>query len=325
MKHFILFGLFVASPSLVLADFSYQQTTRITGGAMAGMMKFAGAFSKKATQPMTSTVIVKGNRMVNLSPEHASIVDLDKETVTTVNFERKTYTVMTFEQMRQMMQQMSERMKGGSHNQGTDVKFKVSSKETGRTDTIAGVKAKEVVITIVADAANQQQGSQGTMNISSSVWIAPDVDGYGEVRQFHKKMGEKLGMLPDEQMAQMRQNMAGMMEISKTMAKMDGVPVRTVMTMGGTATQTGGSAQQQPPPPADDSSQGGLGGLARGLGGFGHKKKSDDSSNPDSVSGTLMETTTESSGFSSAPVDASKFEVPAGFKQVENEMGRHQR
>ena len=29
------------------ADFSYEQTTRMTGGAMAGMMKVAGAFSKR--------------------------------------------------------------------------------------------------------------------------------------------------------------------------------------------------------------------------------------------------------------------------------------
>ena len=36
----------------------------------------------------------------------------------------------------------------------------------------------------------------------------------------------------------------------------------------------------------------------------------------------LMELTTEASGFSTADVDASKFEVPAGFKQVEPEMGR---
>ena len=33
--------------------------------------------------------------------------------------------------------------------------------------------------------------------------------------------------------------------------------------------------------------------------------------------GALMEMIVEVSGFSSAPVDASKFEVPAGFKKVE--------
>jgi len=36
----------------------------------------------------------------------------------------------------------------------------------------------------------------------------------------------------------------------------------------------------------------------------------------------MMEITTESTGFSSADADSSKFEVPAGFKQVENDMKR---
>jgi hypothetical protein len=38
-----------------------------------------------------------------------------------------------------------------------------------------------------------------------------------------------------------------------------------------------------------------------------------------------MEITSELSGFSSGPVDASKFEVPAGFKQVESEMLKRSR
>ncbi len=38
-----------------------------------------------------------------------------------------------------------------------------------------------------------------------------------------------------------------------------------------------------------------------------------------------MESTTELSSFSSAPADPSKFEVPAGFKQVENEMLKQSR
>jgi hypothetical protein len=34
----------------------------------------------------------------------------------------------------------------------------------------------------------------------------------------------------------------------------------------------------------------------------------------------LLETTTETVNFSGAPVDASRFEVPAGFKLVQNEL-----
>ena len=49
------------------ADFSYEQTSKITGGMMAGMMKFAGAFSKQAREPMRSTVTIKGDRMTTTS------------------------------------------------------------------------------------------------------------------------------------------------------------------------------------------------------------------------------------------------------------------
>jgi len=43
------------------ADFTYESTTKITGGALVGMMKFAGAFSKDARKMMDaipSTAIV---------------------------------------------------------------------------------------------------------------------------------------------------------------------------------------------------------------------------------------------------------------------------
>ena len=38
--------------------------------------------------------------------------------------------------------------------------------------------------------------------------------------------------------------------------------------------------------------------------------------------GALIEMTTEMSGFSAAAVDASQFEVPAGFKKVESDLKR---
>ena len=49
---------------MLLADFSYEQTSKITGGAIAGMMKVVGAFSRQAREPIRSTVAVKGDRML---------------------------------------------------------------------------------------------------------------------------------------------------------------------------------------------------------------------------------------------------------------------
>src|SRR5438874_2324055 len=76
-------------PAALLADFSYEQSTKITGGAMMSMMRFAGAFSKQAREPIQGTVSVKGNKMVHTSKDRADIIDLDSETMTGIDFSKK--------------------------------------------------------------------------------------------------------------------------------------------------------------------------------------------------------------------------------------------
>lgn len=308
--------LLLACPALMLADFSYEQNTRITGGAMAGMMKMATVFAKKAGQPIVATEFVQGNRMARLGASAGSIIDLDKETITTINFEKKTYSVMTFEQMREMMREMTEKMKGNKDD--SNVKFKVSAQETGRTAELAGHKTKEILVSVRVESNDAEHGQQGAMNINSYIWVAPDVPGYGEVRAFQKRMAEKLGYLPEGQMAQMRQAMQGMVEVSKEVAKLDGVPIRTITEIGGPSGDNAAPPPQASQPAEHNGNSGsGLEALARGLGGFGKKKdQPSDSDAQNSKPGVLLESTMDSSGFSSQPVDPSKFEVPAGFKEV---------
>src|SRR5258708_36928897 len=100
--------IFVVALSLpAFADFSYEQTSKITGGMMAGMMKFAGAFSKQAREPMVNTVAVKGDRMGHWSAHHASVIDNDKETTTQINFDKKQDSVMTSAQIKPRMEEKS--------------------------------------------------------------------------------------------------------------------------------------------------------------------------------------------------------------------------
>ena len=54
--------------SSLLADFTYQETSTITGGMMMSMMSVAGVFSKQAREPIQSTIAVKGDRMVHRTP-----------------------------------------------------------------------------------------------------------------------------------------------------------------------------------------------------------------------------------------------------------------
>ena len=279
---FLCIALAVLGAASLLADFRYEQTSKITGGAMMSVMKMAGAFSKSAREPMTSTVLVKGNRIVYLRPDSAEIIDVDKETVTSVNFQKKTYSVMTFAQMKQMMQDMSQRMRKSKDENSADVHYKLSTRDTGQTKTISGVRASEMIVTL----------TNGVAEITSDMWLAK-VAGYEEVRNLQGVMAAKLGFVPGQGLGAIMQRpdmRKAFTELYKEAAKLDGMPVMMITRMGSQGSGQAAGTQQQQSPAGD--------------------------------SGLLLEMTTESSEFSTADVDAAKFEVPAGFKQVEPEMQR---
>ncbi len=331
-------ALFLVAACLpALADFSYEQTSKITGGMMAGAMKLAGAFSKQAREPMVSTVAVKNDRMLHGNQNQTSVIDLDKETITDINFDKKQYSVMTFAQMKQMMDEMSQKVKSSPDAQKADVNFKVSAKDTGQKKFIAGFDAHEMVLTMEMEGTDKDTGNKGGMVMTSDMWLAPKVSGYNEIADFHKRMSQKLNWAPTGlgAMGARPDMMKGMAELAKESAKLNGMPVFQTVTMGMHA-EGQADAQAAPPQQQQEQQQAdrpSIGGVLGGLGGFGRKKKSQDQGSTDgqqaqgstTASGTLMEMTMEMSGFSAAPVDGSKFEVPAGFKQVEPDAMQHRR
>ncbi len=322
-----------ASP--LLADFSYQEKSTITGGAMAGLLKIAGVFSKQAREPMQSTVSVKGDRMVTRGASHMSVIDLNSQTITTVDMQKKSWYVMTFDEMKQMMEQMQQSMQNSRKNgDNTQMSFKVSAKSTGNAKQVNGYDAKEMILKMEMEGTDQQSGQKGAMVITTDMWIAPAVSGYAEVREFHKRMAEKLNWSPNGGMFAARPEVAqGMAEVYKEIGKLDGMPVMQNVVMGaegqpGAQQQSEQSTQQQQPqaqPAERPSLSGALGGM---LGVRRNKKNSSDpppeSSKGTSQPGSLLEMTTELSGFSSAAVDDSQFAVPAGFKQVESPLRKKQ-
>ncbi len=221
-------GLILAlSAPLTLADFRYDQSSRMTGGAMMAMMKMAARFSKGALDPVNSTIAVKGNRMVmNHNGKTASIWDIDKETITDINFEKKEYSVTTFAEMRAFMEKA---MKDNKSSANTSMEIDV--KETGKTQSIAGYPAREFLMTMKVEAMDPQTGKKGEMKLEMSNWMTAKLPGYDEVAGFHKRMAEKMdmaGMFGGMGQAGMG---AGMAAAAKKMAAMDGVPVLQIMRM----------------------------------------------------------------------------------------------
>ena len=327
-KLLIVAGVIVLPCSPLLADFSYEETSTITGGMIAGVMKVAGVFSKQAREPIHSAIAVQGDKMMHRSANNASIVDLGSQTITTVDFQKKTYTVMTFDEMKQMLDQMSQKMK---QNDKGEMQFKVSANNTGKTQQVGGFEARELVLKMELEGTDKQSGQKGSMVITSDMWIAPASPGYSEVRDFYKRMAEKLNWTPGGNMFMANPQVSqGMAEVYKEMAKLDGMPVLQNMTMGAEGTAPAGGEQpqaaapppqQQPKPSIGDA----LGGALGGRFGLGRKKQApaqEEGQAPQqntgsAGSGSLLEMKTEMSGFSSSAVDGARFSVPAGFKKVE--------
>jgi hypothetical protein len=324
--------LFAMTASTLPADFSYEQNSRITGGMIAGAMKVAAVFSKQAREPIHALVAVKGDRMVHLSSTHGSIIDLDKETITSVDFQKKTWSVMTFAEMEQAMKQMAAKMK--EKQSDADMKFKVSVNPTGQTKDISGLNTKEMIMKLEMEMTDQKNGQQGSMIITTDMWLAPKVAGYDEVQQFYRKMSGKISWMPG-QMGMGRPDVAkGMSEVTKEVGKLDGMPVYETVRMGGDGTQGQAAAPgEQPKQQAQQekpSAGAALGSALGGRFGLGRKKKPAEEQQqappPDAQqqgqgnAGLLLEMVTETSNFSAVPVDPAKFEMPAGFKQVKPEM-----
>ena len=325
-------GIMLLAAATLPADFTYHETSTITGGMIAGMMKVAGVFSKQAREPIQSTVSVKGDRMMHRSQTHASIVDLSSQTITSIDFQKKTYSVMTFDEMKQALENMQQRMKQNDKGQ---MNFKVEANATGKTKQVATFDCKEMILKMSMEGTDQQSGQKGAMVITTDMWIAPAVPGYQEVRDFQKRMAEKLNWTPGGNMFMSNPDAAkGMAEVYKEVSKLDGMPVQQYISMGaegqgGAAAQQGQQSQEQQQQQQADKPS--VGSVLGGRFGLGRKKSSTSDAPPPSDSGaqnsqagagSLLQMTTELSGFSNAAVDDGQFAVPAGFKKVDPDLKR---
>jgi hypothetical protein len=295
-----------------------------------------GVFSKSAREAMdtTATVALKGNRMVHKTSSSLQVIDLDAKTITHVDFQKRQYSVMTFDEMKQAMENLAKKMK---QDQKADVKMRVSANPTGKSKQISGFDAKEIQMSIAMDMTDEKSKQSGSMVVMSDLWIAQDVPGYAEVAAFYKKMAEQLNWTPGANMFMANPEVAkGVSEAFKEVSKMNGAPVYQKMLMGpegmqfpssdGPAPAPAAQPQQEKPKPSAGSVLGGA--LGGRFGGLGRKKQQEpppqeqpqpQAQQQSGQSGALMEAETTYSDFATT-ADASLFDIPSGFKQVESDM-----
>jgi len=356
LQHALLALALAVPATLYAGDYTYQQTTQITGGSLLHMMKTVGMFSSQARHigdPIVSTIYLKDNRLANVSPDNIEIIDLDKETITQIDVQKKTYTVMTFAQMKQAIETANAQMQqqaaqqpaqpaASPDAQNVKASFDVKVRNTGAQKAISGLESSESIMTLMMTATDTQTQQSGSMAVTNDMWMVPEIPGYDQVRDFYKRFGEKmsdatigLGFDFSKLLSQNPAAGQALNDMAGEMQKLKGVPILQVMRMGTTANGQPLPAASEAPLPPDASGNGpsagqvakaGISSMIPGHFGFGKKKdnppdkSADQNSNGgqgQATSAILMETQIATSNFSSAPVDPSHFEIPPGYRLVQ--------
>jgi hypothetical protein len=343
------------------ADFKYTQQSKVTGGTLAGVTKSLGVFSKSArqvTEPQLSTTMVHGNR---LRTEHTAgtveIIDLDGRRFIHIDTTKKTYWIQTFDQLKAQITQAQahvtqEQTKAAAkHDDAGTVTMvpKFDMQATGATHPVLDIPAKEMKMRVDLLFKSTDPKTEADLEKSNaSTWMISDswygtVPGYDELRAFYIKMAKELDWLPGSMGMGNPQMGPAMDELKKNAIKMDGMPLLQYTSFGMTASgQSGSDGQNAQQPPPSQSSTGDnntptspSGAIVKGLGGLFGKKKQQQSDNsaapnpaaannpppPPPVPGSMMDMTIEVTSYSRDSLDASLFELPAGYSQVQPDAG----
>lgn len=283
MRNLIRTGLLAGmTATCLLADASYDQTVKYTGGTLLDMMRgmasnpilgrLGGGSLKTAFEDQNFKVYVKGSKMARIGDLTSTIYDLDAGTVTTINHQKRSYVVQTFEEMRQEMERMQQR---GHRGQSSDIDFDVKIDKTGQTRTIDGQSASETLMTMTAKSAS----ANGQMVVKADFWLLPSDPSKREVMDYSKRLAEKYAYAfsggPGLGAAG-----AGIAAAMREGNKFDGYPVLYDVDVSGVASPMPAMGQRNSDPNAP-----------------------------------LLKMETQSSHFASESVDDSKFSVPAGYSQ----------
>lgn len=157
--------------------------------------------------------------MAVLAKDHTTVIDVDKEIIVEIDTLKKQYSLIPFAQMKQALDEaLAKGPKSG---------FKASMKATGQTKAVGVLKAKELMLTLT--------GAEG-MEISVDSWAA-SVPGFQDVKEFQRKLGEKLGYAFGSGLWEMArtepERLAAFSEVAQELNQMEGVPVLSAIKMGG--------------------------------------------------------------------------------------------
>jgi len=243
--------------------------------------------------------------------ESVTITRLDKEVVWQLDPKKKTYTEMTFAEFRDMLQKSQEGMKGEEEEADTvqtpedQYEWIIETKSDPNPRTINGWTCRNVYV--VATGANKTN-PEDKVWISMNAWNSPEVPGADEIRAFQERYLKALGLderaLTPGLVAAALLYQKQLSSLIEEMKKAPGEPVTSTMEIK-RRQLVGPSIGKAVGEAAKEEIMGKLP--------FG-KKKEKKPEEPRWAEKVKFSVTTELTGAAVAPLDAAKFEVPAGYE-----------
>jgi hypothetical protein len=293
--------------------------------------------------------------IIDLDAQMITMIDHDKRTYSVMTFQE-------MEQAMANAAAKAKGSQPSTAN-ASQMTFDAHISSTGATRQLDGETAHETLLTITMIANTGDASGKGGMAATSEMWLIKDAPGLDEMRRFNERMAKELSMdvnasTMSSLIAAEPGGAQALEELKKESAKVSGFPVLQVTRVGmtvngqplpapsvaplpqsqeqnhgsaagdvgkevavGTATQEAGSQVSR------------LGTFGRALGGssmgalLGHAPSKSTPSNATNVdpatAGVLMESQTETSGFSISSVDTNSFQIPAGYKVVASPLAHN--
>ncbi len=289
VRHLALYVFVLTSAS---ADVTVRYKTTVTASPIMPP-EAQDQLKKSATAPMT--MLVKGSMGYTATGNFVSVVDLAKQTTTLMNTEKKTYASVAMNDYEQAVSLIIPKPSAEAERMLSNMETKFESKKTGRKATIQGILAEErqIVMTMSNKTATDQETSGQLMRMVMEIWsAAPNeasrIPALSEMERFSSLT--QTATNPTAMIQQLLGPYSGMAKgyeaLAKELSDHPTLVLRThvsiyVPALGQTAAALARTGRQVP------------------------------AFNPD---GPLSEINQEVVELSTAPVDASAFQVPASYK-----------
>lgn len=343
----------VALPAGVSADVTTRERVQL-GGPMGALAKMSieNSTAVAGDKARMDTKVTCGNALMRmLCPgDSAQIVRLDRDTTWQLDLAKKTWYAESFESYRVRQQRAAEEMRkaqaaqtgreepAAEETQCDLEPARSDVKRTGEKGSFAGFDAERTTITVTQACKDRATGKICETRWVADQWLTTAEVAQAEQRRFWQAYAKKLlrdeaeaRALAAQALAYMDSHRSSFGELAKRLAEQTGTPLKHTLglSIGGAGCADSAQAQAAAAGAAGEKPSVGsaiAGALGGSLGGalFKRAKKKDAEPTPEANAAapppgfnTVFEMTTEVTSVDVGSLPTDRFEIPAGFRQIE--------